>query len=38
MRRIEAICNHRMFKLVRYAAKIRQPKQFARAVVRKLRG
>ncbi|MEV0272576.1 hypothetical protein AB0H43_27685 [Hamadaea sp. NPDC050747] len=38
MRRIEAIRNHRMFKLVRYAAKIRQPKQFARAVVRKLRG
>jgi hypothetical protein len=38
MGRIEAIRNHRMFKLVRYAAKIRQPKQFARAVVRKLRG
>jgi len=38
MRRVEAIRNHRMFKLVRYAAKIRQPKQFARAVVRKLRG
>ncbi|NUR72138.1 MAG: hypothetical protein HOU81_15085 [Hamadaea sp.] len=38
VQRYEAIRNHRLFKYVRYAAKIRHPKQFARAVVRRLRG
>jgi hypothetical protein len=38
MRRIEAVRNHRVVRLLRYAAKIRKPKQFARAVVRRLRG
>ncbi|MCP2323874.1 hypothetical protein HDA40_002381 [Hamadaea flava] len=38
VQRYEAIRNHRLFKYVRYAAKIRHPKQFARAVMRRLRG
>ncbi|MEV0271725.1 hypothetical protein AB0H43_23340 [Hamadaea sp. NPDC050747] len=38
VQRYEEIRNHRLFKYVRYAAKIRHPKQFARAVMRRLRG